>query len=160
MNIFYLSENPREAAELQYNKHVVKMVLETAQLLCTAHHELLGDDADVPYKSTHRNHPSAIWARQSANNYEWLFHHFVGLCEEYERRYNKVHLSYTKCKDKVSVLPGGLSHTGLTKMPQCMPEEYHDECSVQAYWNYYVNDKSNIANQNTEEVYACRPSGN
>jgi len=160
MNIFYLSEDPREAAELQYSKHVVKMVLETAQLLCTAHHELLGDDADVPYKATHKNHPSTVWARRSANNYEWLYQHFVGLCEEYERRYGKVHLSYTKCKDKVSILPGGLSYTGLTKMPQCMPEEYHDECSVQAYWNYYVNDKSNIANENTEEVYACRPLNN
>ena len=55
MNIFYLSHDPEEAAQYQYNKHVVKMILESAQLLCTAHRELGNDD--VPYKSTHKNHP-------------------------------------------------------------------------------------------------------
>ena len=126
MNIFYLHKDPHEAAKLQYNKHVVKMILESAQILCTAHHEVMGENADVPYKRAHVNHPSTIWARRSANNYEWLYHHFVALSAEYKRRYGKEHLSYTKCKDKLSVLPGGLSFTGLTDMPQCMPDEYKD----------------------------------
>ena len=64
MNIFYLDKDPRKAAEFQYNKHVVKMILETAQILCTAHHCIMGEDADVPYKSTHKNHPSTVWARR------------------------------------------------------------------------------------------------
>ena len=63
MNIFYLSNDPVQAAAYQYNKHVVKMILETAQLLCTAHHELQSA-VDVPYKPTHRTHPSAIWVRR------------------------------------------------------------------------------------------------
>jgi len=156
MNIFYLDKDPRKAAELQYNKHVVKMILETAQMLCTAHHCVNGEDADVPYKSTHKNHPSTVWARRSANNYEWLYHHFIGLCEEYTKRYGKIHLSYTKCKDKVNILPGGLSYTGITKMPQCMPDEYKDECSVKAYWNYYIGDKHTVANPKTEKIYDKR----
>ncbi len=76
MNIFYLHKDPVEAAKLQYNKHVVKMILETAQMLCTAHHEIMGEDADVPYKRAHVNHPSTIWCRRSAENYAWLYKHF------------------------------------------------------------------------------------
>mgnify|MGYP003655908374 CR=1 FL=1 len=74
MNIFYLHKDPHEAAKLQYNKHVVKMILESAQMLCTAHHEVMGEDADVPYKRAHVNHPSTIWARRSANNLLELLH--------------------------------------------------------------------------------------
>ena len=83
MNIFYLDEDPKLAAIYQYNKHVVKMILESAQMLCTAHHVIMGDDADVPYKTTHKNHPSTIWARQSGQNYAWLYHHMIALGEEY-----------------------------------------------------------------------------
>ena len=157
MNIFYLHQDPVKAAEYQYNKHVVKMVLESAQILCTVHHKYMGEDADVPYKSTHKNHPSTLWAGQSAQNYEWLYRHFVALCEEYKRRYGREHLSYTKCKDKVNMLPGGMLETGLTDMPQCMPDEYKDDCSVQAYWNYYIGAKKIIANWKTEEIYEQRP---
>ena len=157
MNIFYLHQDPVKAAEYQYNKHVVKMVLESAQILCTVHHKYMGDDADVPYKSTHKNHPSTLWAGQSAQNYEWLYRHFVALCKEYEKRYGKEHLSYTKCKDKVNMLPGGMLETGLTDMPQCMPDEYKDDCSIQAYWNYYIHGKKDIANLKTEKLYEQRP---
>ena len=80
MNIFYLSNDPEKAAKMMYNKHVVKMILETAQLLCTAHIVHEGNNANVPYKATHKNHPSAIWARQSADNYEWLYFHMLAHC--------------------------------------------------------------------------------
>ena len=65
-------------------------------------------------------------------------------------------MSYTKCKDKVNMLPGGILHTGLTKMPQCMPDEYKDECSVQAYWNYYIGEKYVVANPKKEKIYEQR----
>ena len=71
MNIFYLNSDPVVAAEKQYNKHVVKMILESAQLLCSAHH-MLDSEIDVPYKLTHKNHPSAVWTRRSLQNYAWL----------------------------------------------------------------------------------------
>ena len=157
MNIFYLHKDPVEAAKLQYNKHVVKMILESAQMLCTAHHEIMGDDANVPYKRAHVNHPSTIWARRSAQNYVWLYDHFVALAQEYKKRYGKDHLSYTKCEPYLRFLPGGLPYTGFTQPPQAMPDEYKDECSLQAYWNYYINDKKHIANLNKEKLYEERP---
>jgi|TARA_R110002153_G_scaffold44828_1_gene126468 hypothetical protein len=157
MNIFYLDKDPVKAAKLQYNKHVVKMILESAQMLCTAHHCIMGDDADVPYKIAHKNHPSTIWVRQSGENYSWLYYHMMALGEEYTKRYGKKHLSITKCEDKLAILPGGILETGLTKMPQCMPDEYKDECSIQAYWNYYIGEKHSVANKNKEKIYDTRP---
>ena len=157
MNIFYLDKCPEKAARLQYNKHVVKMILESAQMLCTAHHCIMGEDADVPYKPAHRNHPSTIWARQSGENYTWLYRHMMELGKEYEKRYSKKHLSIIKCEDPLSILPGGILETGLTKMPQCMPDEYKDECSIQAYWNYYIGEKHVVANLKTEKLYDQRP---
>ena len=157
MNIFYLDKCPKKAARLQYNKHVVKMILESAQMLCTAHHCIMGEDADVPYKVAHRNHPSTKWARQSGQNYAWLYWHMIELGKEYEKRYGKKHLSIIKCEDKLAILPGGILETGLTKMPQCMPDEYKDECSIQAYWNYYIGEKHVVANLKTEKLYERRP---
>ena len=158
MNIFYLDKCPEKAARLQYNKHVVKMILESAQMLCTAHHCIMGEDADVPYKVAHRNHPSTIWARQSGENYTWLYRHMMELGREYERRYGKKHLSIIKCEDPLSILPGGILETGLTEIPQCMPDEYKDECSIQAYWNYYIGEKHVVANLKTEKLYERRPN--
>ena len=157
MNIFYLDEDPRKAAELQYNKHVVKMILESAQMLCTAHHCIMGDDADVPYKIAHKNHPSTIWARKSGQNYAWLYYHMMALGDEYKKRYGKKHLTITKCEDKLAILPGGILETGFEQPPQCMPDEYKDECSVQAYWNYYIGEKHVVVNKNKEKVYEQRP---
>ena len=61
-------------------------------------------------------------------------------------------MSYTKCKEKVNILPGGLAWSGLTEMPQCMTDEYKDKCSVKAYWNYYIGEKHSVANKN-EKIY-------
>lgn len=69
MNIFILDTNPKIAAQYHVDKHVVKMILETAQLLCSAHW-LNGSEA--PYKLTHKNHPCAIWTRECVENYNWL----------------------------------------------------------------------------------------
>ena len=101
MNIFYLHRDPYKAAEYQYNKHVVKMILESAQMLCTAHHHYAEQsEADVgyiPYKKAHYNHPSTKWVRESDEHYMWLFDHMVALGEEYTKRYGKTHLTINKC---------------------------------------------------------------
>ena len=78
MNIFYLDESPVVAAKVQYNKHVVKMILESAQMLCAAHH-VLGSSIDIPYKLAHKNHPSTIWVRQNSIHYDWLYFHMQAL---------------------------------------------------------------------------------
>ena len=70
MNIFYLAHNPTDCAQMHCDKHVVKMILETAQLLSTAHHER---GSTAPYKSTHRNHPSAVWVRSGVKQYQWAY---------------------------------------------------------------------------------------
>ena len=156
MNIFYLHRDPVKAAQYQYNKHVVKMILESAQMLCTAHHEIMGDDAYVPYKKAHYNHPSTIWTRENAYNYIWLYKHMMALGDEYTKRYGKVHLSYTKCDPYLRYLPGGLPYTGFTQPPQAMPDEYKDPCSVKAYWNYYIGEKYIVAGKN-EKIYETIP---
>ena len=151
MNIFYLDKCPVKAAQLQYNKHVVKMILESAQMLCTAHHHY-GNGDNVPYKKAHYNHPSTIWVRQNSIHYDWLYDHMIALGDEYTKRYGKTHLSITKCKDLV-YLPPGIPTVMFNQPPQCMPDEYKDECSVKAYWNYYIGEKHTVANPKTEKIY-------
>ena len=155
MNIFYLDKCPNKAARLQYNKHVVKMILESAQMLCTAHHHYGNDN--VPYKKAHYNHPSTIWVRESDEHYDWLYNHMLALGREYNKRYNKEHLSIIKCKKPLFCSPKGIPYKKLVQPPQCMPDEYKDPCSVQAYWNYYIGEKHIVANPKTEKIYEQRP---
>ena len=160
MNIFYLDRDPVKAAQIQYNKHVVKMILESAQMLCTAHHhyaESYNYKTFVPYKKAHYNHPSTIWARGNRSQYRWLYNHMIALGEEYTKRYGKTHLSITKCKPTLQFHPNGMPDGFFAEPPQCMPDEYKDKCSVQAYWNYYIGEKHSVANQKTEKLYERRP---
>ena len=159
MNIFYLHSDPREAAKLQYNKHVVKMILESAQMLCTAHH-IYGDDwqrKNVPYKQAHLNHPSTRWTRLCRANYRWLFKHMMGLGYEYWKRYGKQHLSISKCSMFLSKPPVHLPGGEFTEPPQAMPDKYKHKSAIHAYWQYYIGDKSRIANIKTEKIYEKIP---
>jgi len=139
MNIFYLSSDPIEAATMQCDKHVVKMILETAQLLSTAHHILAGDG---PYKVTHKNHPSAVWVRESRQNYDWTYKHFKALCAEYTDRYGKTHLTETKCSEWLSRAPEGIEDNGFTDPPECMPDECKSLKSVVLSYLEYYNHKA------------------
>jgi len=158
MNIFYLDKDPVKAAQVQYNKHVVKMILESAQMLCTAHHHyaeaLKYKPNYVPYKKAHYNHPSTIWCRQNSRQYYWLFHHMLALGDEYTKRYNKVHLSITKCFDVLKDCPVGMPLGGeFNEPPQCMPDEYKVKGdSISAYWNYYEQDKQKIKGKNEQKI--------
>ncbi len=110
MNIFVLDTDPHTAAIQQLDKHVVKMILESAQMLCTAHHAC-PSDAERPekfYKQAHLNHPSTIWVRTTTGNYEWMILHALALCEEYTHRYGKIHASHALiewCADNVPAIP-------------------------------------------------------
>ena len=159
MNLFYLDICPDKAARLQYNKHVVKMILESAQMLCTAHH-CYGDKdqvENVPYKQAHLNHPSTIWTRRSKSTYMWLYNHMIALGDEYKKRYGKTHLSITKCKDFLAIPPRHIQGDDWCQPPQAMPDEYKTECSIQAYWNYYIGEKHVVVNHNKEKPYEQRP---
>lgn len=145
MNIFYLDNDPTTAAKWQCDRHVVKMVLESAQLLSTAHREVDGDswaDEVGLYKRTHKNHPSAVWARASKPQYDWLYEHFIALCNEYSYRYGKTHLTDTKFRHVLDYAPPSILHTKFEEPPQCMPDEYKHESAIQGYRNYYRLDKS------------------
>ena len=142
MNIFYLHEDIFECAKAHADKHVVKMILEYAQLLSTAHVEL--DGVQVAYKATHKNHPSAKWVRESRDNYAWLYGLFLALCEEYTHRYGKVHLTYQKHAESLGVAPESIPDIGFTTMPQCMPDEYKDKNAIIGYRTYYRQGKADL----------------
>ena len=169
MNIFYLSENPKIAAIEHVDKHVVKMILETAQLLCTAHRVLDGVEKTIStktkngknknvivysldaqkdalfYKTTHKNHPCAIWARQNINNYMWLYQLFVELCNEYTFRYGKTHRTDFLLRKVLATPPTNISNDGFTPPPQAMPEQYKHTNPVTAYRQYYIGAKKEFA---------------
>ena len=154
MNIFALSDSPIESAHQLCDKHIVKMPLETAQMLCSVWHRY-GHGDDVPYKEAHKNHPCTLWAGDFIRNYIWLWEHGMELCFEYTRRYGKTHkcqqvimnLNIDKLLNKMSSHPhfcrDGLD---ITAHPQCMPDEYKFEGQAWiAYRNYYVGEKADIA---------------
>lgn len=144
MNIFYLDADPILAAQQQCDKHVVKMILETAQLLSTAHRELDGDayaDSVGLYKATHKNHPSAVWVRECVGNYHWAHVHLTALCAEYTRRYDKTHKTQ-RLLAPLAVMPSAISSKdAITDVPQCMPDDYKCSDSVAAYRDYYQQEK-------------------
>ena len=155
MNLFYLDRDPVTAASYHYDKHKVKMVLEAAQMLCTAHH-CYGDEELkdlIPYKQAHLNHPSTIWVRRSRTTYFWAYEYMMALGREYTKRYGKEHLTIIKCRDFLSQYPKYIQGDDWCEPPQCMPDEYKVEGdSISAYWNYYEGDKYKIANKNEQKI--------
>ena len=135
MNIFYLDRDPAEAARMQCDRHVVKMILETAQLLSTAHHELDGESP--AYKPTHKNHPSAVWVRSSAAAYGWAWKHLRALGVEYYKRYGKHHKTIREHITALGRLPYNIPEGDFTDPPQCMYDDCKHEDTVIAYQQYY-----------------------
>ena len=136
MNIFYLSPSPKWAARSQCDKHVVKMVLETAQMLCSAQ-RWYGAEDDHLYADTHKHHPSAVWARANNQNYKWLHEHFMYLSEEYTLRYMRRHKSAIALLEPLRRVPDGIPRGNFFTPPQCMPAEFKHPCTVTAYKAYY-----------------------
>ncbi len=145
MNIFVLDEDPKLAALYHCDKHVIKMIVETAQMLSTAHHLMSHDVGRPMYRPTHVNHPANIWIRTIGDNYEWAYELFVYLAEQYELRYSKQHYSYTLLKDVLSVMPDDLESIGITTFAQCMPAQYKQPDTVQAYRKFYIGEKLRFA---------------
>lgn len=141
MNIFIVDQDPYEAARALCDRHVTKMSLETAQILCAVSRRY-GNAA--PYKLTHAKHPSVLWAGETLENWRWLVWHGRGLTDEYTRRYGKTHTSESIiewCADF-----GGRPEVGdLTPFAQAMPDEYRRPDAVEAYRAYYRGAKAGFA---------------
>jgi hypothetical protein len=156
MNIFVLSRNARKCARYHANKHVVKMILESAQLLCSAHivldNVIIIEEREL-YKLTHKKHPCAIWARASSENYKWLYDLFYELCTEYTYRYGKVHLCETKFRDILAFVPKNIPKGPITPFALAMPDECKiDEDAVENYRNYYKTNKQHLCTWTKREI--------
>jgi hypothetical protein len=175
MNIFYLDNNPRTCAEMHVDKHCVKMILEYAQLLSTAHRYLDGTQSvgvsktgrkqtryvlpdereSFLYSATHINHPSAVWVRQSDKNYMWLAELLEELCGEYTYRYGKIHKVE---RDGLMQLlknnfPKNIPEKNFTEPTPAMPDHYKVAGdSVISYKNYYLGDKTRMFSWKNRET--------
>lgn len=144
MNIFFLDRDPAVCAQMHCNKHVVKMLLETAQLLSVAHRILDSDPygSEILYRVTHPNHPCAVWTRATSGNYTWLLMLFEELCLEYTHRYGKVHKTEQKLASILTHLPKNIEQGEFFDPPQCMPDECKKDDVVEAYRTLYRHKSS------------------
>lgn len=165
MNVFYLSNNPTECAEMHVSSHASKMCIEYAQLLSTAHRVIDGTEylgkttnnrnikrwklpdgrEDELMLASHINHPSAVWCRQSKENYLWLYSLWKELLSEYTYRYGRVH-ACSRLLNTLSEPPKNISNQPFTEPTPAMP----DECkvpgdSLASYRNYYWMNKQHLA---------------
>jgi len=175
MNIFFLDLIPMHCAKMHCDKHVTKMLVEYAQLMCTAHRVLDGtpyddvskngykvvrykmDDSEMEeklYLACHINHPSAKWVRESSNNYLWLALLWIHLHDEYRNRYGRNHMTYEKLKDVILRVPKNISNINeFTEPPQAMPDDVKVEGDVvTAYRNYYIKHKKKFATWKNEQI--------
>jgi len=168
VNIFYVHQEPKICAQQHVDKHVVKMILEYAQLLSTAHRildgveyvgksksgrkatrYLLSDDREHHlYLASHLNHPSAKWTRHSACHYRWLFKLWIELMREYNYRYGKIH-SAARLIPYLKELPKNIPENGFSAPWRAMPEEFKADRSepdytIKSYRAYYLGAKTSM----------------
>ena len=175
MNIFLLNENPLLCAEQHCDKHVVKMVIEYAQLMSTAHRyldgELYGELTDkgrkikrwrhpnsnmeaTLYKASHVNHPDGLWVRNSNANYNYLYDLWFKLCKEYTHRYGRLHLTQEKLEHLLRYAPKNIPHADTADvkgLPLAMPDDVKGESVVNSYRRYYNKYKIDFAKYTNRE---------
>lgn len=174
MNIFYLDPDPKICAEMHLDKHVVKMIIEYAQLMSTAHRVLDGEEytdltangrrikrwrlhdhrEQTLMKASHINHPSGIWCRATSENYKWLYTMWNHLLNEYTYRYNKVH-SCSRLLTDLSNTPSNIQNCVFFPPTPAMPTEVkilaedavigRKYDSLASYRNYYILNKAHFA---------------
>jgi hypothetical protein len=136
MNIFYVDSAPRDAAQALCDKHISKMVVETAQLLSAAHHLTDSPQRSQCYKLTHQNHPCSVWVRASNIHYDWTYVLFRELAYEFTWRRAKIHETYNKLSHVLCHTPQ-LPSAGWVDPPQCMPDQFKGDDAAEAYRRYY-----------------------
>lgn len=161
MNIFVLDTNPKLSAQYMCDKHVIKMILESCQLLSTAiwvqgfkNIAPAVFSADHKFcKPTHINHPSGKWVRESFDNFMWLVNHGKALCEEKRfRYYNRPPHVMEPYYDRFTNYTHLFPQRGLTPFAQAMPDAYKDKDAVKAYKSYYINEKHKLLTYTRRQV--------
>lgn len=170
MNLFVIDKDPVIAAQQQCDKHVVKMIVESGQMLSTVHRMLDGELTRRPsqsgrtqvqyyvhpdsmlesklYKAVHMNHPCTVWTRESSANYEWHYQHFVALCDEYTYRYEKIHKTDTVLRNVLSQHPINISKGPLTQFKLAMksnPECMFEDDPVKSYRLFYQTKQARFS---------------
>jgi len=148
MNIFVLDKSPTASAQMLCDKHIPKMIVESAQMMACALYENGAMESEMPltksgthYKGGYKNHPCSVWAGKSISNYAWLSCHAIELCRQFMFRYKKIH-ACTEPIIQMSSMAHKIKLGELTAFYQAMPEEYHDKDAIKAYRNYYINEKT------------------
>lgn len=147
MNIFILDTDMTKNVQSYVNKHVIKMCLETCQMLSTTYY-FTNQEELAPYKINHPQHPCSIWARESLSNWLWLKELGLEICKEYTFRYGKQHKCEQIMKDMVAP---NIIDIGLTELPKAMGEMVKMGIDiptdvVEAYRKYYNVCKTNMFN--------------
>lgn len=147
MNIFAVDQNPTISAQSLVDRHVVKMILESSQMLCLAH--ACSKSSNLPsfiWKSTSwKNHPCSKWVCLSSSNYLWLAQHNQSLCNEYTFRYNKIH-KLEQCgmvSWLLNNIPSSLTKKNITPFAEATGN-IHENDSVSTYKRYYLEHKQHL----------------
>ena len=171
MNIFYIDQSPERAARMLIDAHIVKMPLESAQMLCTAAHKMgLSGAVKIPFRPTHENHPCVVWLTQSKGNVLWLERHYKQLLAEFTKRFGHKMEGLTKHSDAMGALCQQLRMriqeedftTPALAMPEWYKLFYEDGEEVNAVWSYrsyYHNEKMKIIMGKAQSAYARTNSG-
>jgi hypothetical protein len=178
MNIFILSTNPVLAAIQQCNAHILKMPVESAQMLSTAHRILDGTKTigksktgrkttyfehpdNILYKCIHMHHPCTVWTMESSENYRWHYQHWIALCREFEHRYGKVHKSFSLLSERLSVLPKNIPAGPMTPFALAMGTHEHlkdHSDPVKSYREFYKTKRERFVmkwtNRSTPEWFS------
>ena len=164
MNIFFLDENPQKAAQSLCDKHVVKMVLETAQMCSTAVQQSFElDPLPSTYKPAYVNHPMTLWVGAKWDNMNWALNHGMAIAKEYTLRYGRTHKSQKVLEDIAEhyfpVLDWPHAFR-ISSPPLCMPDviknkgwrgEHLQVRFVDAYRLYYNKYKRHFAKYTKRE---------
>ena len=157
MNIFAVDDDPIQAARQLPDRHVTKMILESAQMLSIVYSPWYWDVGTVskvdgtPFKTAKgafKKHPCTIWAAESFANCAWLIQHAVGLCTEFVERYGKQHGLTKSLWDakKLFHREAGepiIIHRDVVRFARAMPDDikYDDSIDDVTAYRRYVDTK-------------------
>ena len=173
MNIFVTDPCPVQSARNLPDKHIVKMPLETCQMLSIIYSDWyygvgkLYKQDGTPYRTSHgafRNHPCTQWAAATRYNLAWLIKHGLALCDEYTARYNKVHTCQDVIQQAERIYRSIFSDTidayhEVTDFTRAMPEDIKFDTTIDTITAYkrYLNTKPWLAS-NYLRIPSRKPS--